>query len=96
MPTDPTIENDEWRTFKRVLPLDVHEQMKYFEELVAAHSGIPARFQGIGNCVSVWSIICHLIRSYEPELMVMAEEWRGTDSGNPNRSTSEADGSEDS
>lgn len=75
--TDPTINDDSWRTFKRVLPKDVHEEMKYFEELVATHSGIPPRFQGIGQCVSVWSVIVHQLRASEQELIQLAKEWKG-------------------
>jgi hypothetical protein len=74
--TDPTITSDEWRTFKRVLPRDVHEEMKYFEELVATHSGIPPRFQGIGDSVSVWSILVHALRLHEADLIQLAEEWK--------------------
>lgn len=76
MATDPTIENDDWRTFKRVLPKDVHEEMKYFEELVAEHSGIPSRFQSVGHCVSVWSIIVHQLRASEMDLIQLAKEWK--------------------
>jgi hypothetical protein len=75
--TDPTINDDSWRTFKRVLPKDVHEEMKYFEELVATHSGIPPRFQGIGHSVSVWAVICHHLRSTEEGLVQMAKDWKG-------------------
>ena len=77
--TDPTINDDFWRTFKRVLPLDVHEEMKYFEELVAMHSGIPARFQGVGNSVSVWSVITQHLRLTEAHLIELAKEWRKPD-----------------
>jgi hypothetical protein len=72
----PSIESDrDWRTWKRVLPLDVYEELKYFEELVATHSGLPPRFQGIGPCVSVWSIIVHQLRHREEELIQLAKEW---------------------
>jgi len=76
--TEPTINDDSWRTFKRVLPRDVHEEMKYFEELVATHSGIPPRFQGIGHCVSVWAVIVHHLRNTEDGLVQMAKDWKET------------------
>lgn len=88
--TDPTINDDSWRTFKRVLPKDVHEEMKYFEALAAEHSGIPPRFQGVGNCVSVWSILMHTLRQFEPEVIRYAEDWKADSksSGEAARSTS--------
>lgn len=76
----PSIDSDsDWRTWKRVLPLDVYEELKYFEELVATHSGLPPRFQGIGPCVSVWSIILQELRNREQELIHTAKEWKSPD-----------------
>jgi hypothetical protein len=80
----PSIENDsEWRTWKRVLPLDVYEELKRFEELVATHSGLPPRYEGIGPSVSVWSVITQLLRTYEAELMILAQEWKGEQDSGP-------------
>jgi hypothetical protein len=74
-PIDPTLNTREWATIKRVLPRDVYEELVRFEELVAEHSGMPARFQGIGQCVSVWSVITHALRNREAELIQLAKEW---------------------
>lgn len=79
-PSPARIDNDsEWRTWKRVLPRDVYEELKRFEELVAMHSGLPSRFQGIGPCVSVWSVICHQLRASEADLVQLAKEWRNAE-----------------
>lgn len=59
--------------------MDVYEELKYFEELVATHSGLPPRFQGIGPCVSVWSIILQELRNREQELIQTAKEWKSPD-----------------
>lgn len=75
-PIPARIESDEWRTWRRVLPRDVYEELKRFEHLVAEHSGLPPRFEGIGASVSVWSILCHCLRENEAELMILAQEWR--------------------
>jgi hypothetical protein len=75
-----SIEKDEWRTFKRVLPRDVHEELKRFEELVAQYSGLPPKFEGIGASVSVWSIICEHIRNTQEDLVHLAMDWK-RDSG---------------
>lgn len=80
-PIDPTLNTREWATIKRVVPRDIYEEVVRFEELVAEHSGLPARFQGIGPCVSVWSILCHCLREHEAELMILAQEWNDKDSG---------------
>lgn len=84
-PVPARIDQDEWRTWHRVMPKDVYDELKYFEELVAEHSGIPPRFQGIGQCVSVWSVICHELRNREAELIALAQEWKGQDSGTAER-----------
>jgi hypothetical protein len=59
------------------MPLDVYQELKYFEELVATHSGLPPRYQGIGPSVSVWSVIVHHLRNTEDGLVQMAKDWAG-------------------
>lgn len=73
---DPNLNTREWATLKRVMPRDVYEELLRFEELVATHSGIPPRFQGIGHSVSVWSIVVHALRNREEELIQLAKEWK--------------------
>ena len=70
---------DRWATIKRVLPRDVYDEIKYFEELVATHSGLPPRFEGIGDSVSVWTIILHQLRASEADLIQLAREWKNAD-----------------
>jgi hypothetical protein len=92
MPTDhPAIEEDSWRTFKRVLPRDIHQELKRFEELVATHSGLPPRFEGIGASVTVWTILCHALRNCEPEIVQLAREWADQESGTAEGSTFKTD-----
>lgn len=76
-PVDPTLNTREWATLKRVLPRDVFHEVVRFEELVATHSGMPARFQGLGQSISVWSVICECLRNREDELIALAKEWKG-------------------
>ena len=69
-------EKSEWATLKRVIPRDLFDEIVRFEELVATYSGLPPRFQGIGPCVSVWSIIAQELRHREQELIEMAKDWK--------------------
>jgi hypothetical protein len=54
----------------------VYEELKRFEELVATHSGLPPRYEGIGASVTVWTILCQALRNCEPEIVQLAKEWK--------------------
>jgi hypothetical protein len=77
-PTDVIVAEDEWRTFKRVLPRDVHELLKSFEADVAHEIG--TGLVGIGGSVQIWSIITRFLDEHREALKQMAKEWTGEDS----------------
>jgi hypothetical protein len=81
MPNKPTeiesiVATDEWRSFKRVLPRDLHEELKRFEAIVGAEIG---QSVSLGAAVAIWSIIVHFLRENEAELVQCAKEWAGED-----------------
>ena len=73
--TEVIVAEDEWRTFKRVLPRDVHELLKSFEADVADE--IRTSAQGIGGSVQVWSVITRFLDEHREALRQMAKEWTG-------------------
>jgi hypothetical protein len=65
---------DEWRTFKRVLPKDLHELLKSFEADVS--SEIRSSGEGIGGSVEVLTIITRYLDEHRAELKQLASEWK--------------------
>jgi hypothetical protein len=72
--TENIVAEDGWRTIKRVLPRDVYLELIRFESVVAQEIGCGET--SIGGSVQVWSVITHVLREHEAELIQSAKDWK--------------------
>lgn len=71
--TEVIVAADEWRTFRRVLPRDVHELLKSFEADVARELGTSG--EGLGGSVAIWTVISRFLDIHREELQELAREF---------------------
>lgn len=71
--TEVIVAADEWRTIKRVLPRDIYEAIKGFEQAIGREIG---GVESIGSSVQIWTVLCQFLREHEPALIEMAREWK--------------------
>jgi hypothetical protein len=66
--------DNEWRTFHRVWPLDLYNEVKHFDSMVADAMGLPPDYKSIGVSTEVWTVITQHLRDTQDALVALAKE----------------------